>query len=93
MVATIVCCVELAEALKADGQIGSQEDVLIVSGVAWLDGKRGVMSERLCLSLNPLDAGERWGLGDQRPEEVFNASGITLDIDHHARGVVPYTPA
>jgi len=91
MVATIVCTVELAEALRAGGHIRSHEDVLIVSGLAWLDGKHGVMSEWLFLNPNPLDTGERGGLGDQCLKEAFHTRGISLDIDHDAGDVVPHT--
>jgi len=90
-VATLVCTVELAEALRTGGHIWCHEDAHVVSCLAWLDGKRGIMSEWLFLSANPLDTGERWGLGDQCPEEVFHTRGISLDIDHDACGAVPHT--
>ena len=61
MVATIVCTVELSEALRTGGHIRSHQDVLIVSGLAWRDGKHGIMSEWLFLSPNPLNTGEQGG--------------------------------
>jgi hypothetical protein len=90
MVAAIAWGVELSEALRAGGHIRSHEDVLIVSCLAWLDDKHGIMLEWVFLSANPLDTGKRWGLGDQCLEEIFHTGGVSLHIDHDACGVVPY---
>jgi hypothetical protein len=90
MIAAIVCVVELSQAFWAGGHIGGHEGVLLVSRLAWLDGKRGVMPDWLLRSANPFDTRERWSLGNQRLQEVFHAGRISLYVDNDAGGIVPY---
>jgi hypothetical protein len=64
MIAAVSWGVELSEALMTGSHIGSHQNALIVSCLARLDDEHGVMSGWLFLSANPLDVGERWGLGN-----------------------------
>jgi hypothetical protein len=61
MVTVIVLIVELSEAVRAGGDIGRDEDVLVVSCLAGLNREGGVLTAGLGLSVNPFDTGERRG--------------------------------